>query len=242
MFHLIDRYERLSDNQQSLALAAVSMVFCAIVMLCVPGVHALPTTGAVTLVGSNNATVTMTGAGTVCWFEWGILEGSGMTWNTPNKTPAAGVCTATIKGSPLSGNQKFYYRACDNTGCGADSSFTTAVVTALPTLTYGSTFENITENNFDITMIGGSVMAPYMWLVPSFPALVWGLIFGFLVFGIWLRTRDSGYSAVYGFMLAVLLFNPIYGLGVIIPAEFAAIGQGIFYAAVAGVLLSLIKK
>lgn len=200
--------------------------------------NAAPTTGAATLVGSNNVTVAMSGAATACWFEWGLLPGSGMTWDTPNRTPNGGLCNYTIKGSPLSGNQKFYYRACDVTGCGADAFFTTATVTAIPTPTYGSTFENLTENGFDVTMVGTGVMAPYMWLVPSFEGLVWTLIFSALVIGIWLRSRDAGYTVHPGIYLLVC----IGGLGLSILPEFAAIGQGIAYASIAGLILSIIKK
>lgn len=203
---------------------------------------AVPTTGAATLVGSNNVTVAMSGAATTCWFEWGILPGSGMTWDTPNRTPSGGMCNTTIKGSPLVGNQVFYFRACDATGCGDDGTFTTAAVTPIPAFTYGAIFDNMTENNFDITMIGEANMGPYSWLVPTLPSLIWGLIWGFMLIGLWWRGRDMGYTVGIGVLVGIILFSPAYGLGIGIPQEFATIGQGILYASLAGVILVIIKK
>lgn len=203
---------------------------------------ALPTTGASSLVGSNNATVTMTGAATACWFEWGILEGDGMSWRTANKTPAAGVCTDTIKGSPLIGAQKFYYRACDASGCGADSSFTTLPVTPLPTFTYGQIFSNLTESGFDITLIGFATVRPFVWVVPTFPGLIWGLLLTGLLIGLWLRGRDLGYVSIVGFIISIAFFGGSWGLGIDLDPTFISFGQGIFYATVSGTILSIIKK
>ena len=214
-----------------------------IALLLVAGVcSALPTTGAASLIGSNNVTVTMTGAATTCWFQWGIQTGVNMTWRTPNATPVAGICTQTIKGSPLSGNQLFYYRACDVTGCGVSASFTTLPVTAIPTSTYGDTFTNLTENNFDITLIGAATMAPYMWLLPTFPALIWSIIFMFIFIGLWLRGRDMGLIVGMGLILGAVLFFPTYGLMISMDPVFTAAGQGIMYASFAGIVLVIIKK
>ena len=213
-----------------------------LVLLMVGGCQALLTTNPATLIGSNNVTLSMAGAATTCWFQWGMLPGAGMTWRTPNQTPVAGACTYRIFGSPLIGNELFYFRACDVTGCDGELTFTTATVTPIPSTTYGNTFVNLTENNFDITFVGGATMQPYMWLVPGFEALIWGLIFMFVFIGMWLRGREIGTITILGFIIGVLLFSPAYGLDIGIPPEFAAFGQGIAYACVAGFLLSLIKK
>lgn len=216
--------------------------FAAILLVITSLAMAAPTTGAATLVGSNNVTVAMTGASGTCWFEWGMQTGNNMTWRTPNATPSGGLWNTTIKGSPLIGSTLFYYRACDTSGCGSSSSFTTAAVTPIPTRTYGATFENLTSNNFDVTMLGGSTMIPYTWLVPGFEALIWGLIWMGILIGLWLRGRDLGYLCGLGIIIGVLLFSPTYGLNIGIPEEFATFGQGILYASIAGVLLSIIKK
>jgi len=227
-------------TRPSFLLLIMVVVFGSSLLL--ESVTAAPTTGAASLISSNNATFTMTGAGTVCWFEWGMQTGDDMTWKTTNATPAAGVCTLTVRGSPYIGGEVFYYRACDETGCGASATFTPPKVTPIPTSTYGSTFENLTQNNFDITLIGGATMAPYMWLLPTFQSLIWGLIFMFIFIGLWLRGREIGTVTILGFIVGVLLFSPTYGLDIGIPQEFAAIGQGIAYSCIAGYVLHLIKK
>jgi len=221
-------------------------IWCVVVSLLIifvlPLSSAAPTTGTATPVGSNNATVAMSAATGTCWFQWGTQNAENMTWRTPNQTSSSGLCNATIKGSPLSGNQLFYFRACDDTGCGSDGTFTTAAVTPIPTPTYGYVFNNLSSNNFDIPLIGWATMQPYMWLVPGFEALIWGLIFMFVFIGLWLRGREIGTVTILGFIIGVILFTPAYGLDVGIPQEFAALGQGIAYACVAGFILSLIKK
>lgn len=212
-------------------------------LILMPLASALPTTGAATLVGSNNVTLTMTGAaGTSCRFEWGLNPGPGKAWKTPNQTPAGGVCTATIRGSPLIGHQKFYYRACDSSGCGADAFFTTADVTPMPTTTYGEIFTNLTNNGFDITLIGLFTIAPYVWVIPTFPGLIWGLLLTGLLIGWWLRGRDLGYVAIAGFIMSPLFFGSAYGLGIPLDPVLVGFGQGVFYAAIAGTILHLIKK
>lgn len=210
--------------------------------LLVASATAAPTTGAATDVGSNNATVFMSGAATTCWFQWGLQAGSAMTWKTPNQTPNGGLCNYTIRGSPIFGSHLWYYRACDVTGCGADGTFTTTAVTVLPTSTYGEIFQNLTENNFDVTFIGMWTVAPYAWVIPTFPGLIWGLILTGLLIGLWLRGRDLGYVAIFGFIIAVAFFGGAYGLGVDVDPVLVGFGQGILYAAIAGAVLSIIKK
>ena len=222
---------------------AIWCLVAAIMIGCLSGVaNAVPTTGAVTLVGSNNATVFMSGASTTCWFQWGIQNGNNMTWKTPNQTPSGGLCNYTIRGSPISENQKWYYRACDTTGCGADGTFTTTTLTIIPQPTYGDTFQNLTDSSFDITLIGGATMAPFYWVIPTFPGLIWGLLLTGLLIGLWLRGRDLTYLSIVGFILSIGFLGGAYGLGIELDPLFVALGQGVFYAAITGGLLSVIKK
>ena len=95
-------------------------------------VSAIPTTGAATMVGNNNASLSATGSsGTDGWFQWGMK--TGQTWaHTPNVTISGGSFSYTMRGTPLFGSTTYYYKACDQTGCGSQEEFTTAVVTPLP--------------------------------------------------------------------------------------------------------------
>lgn len=217
-------------------------IFAVLMLLAAPSM-AVPIIGPVSDVGSNNATVILGGAVGTCWFEWGLSQGDNMSWRTPNQTPdAAATCEYTIKGSPIFGNQKWYFRGCDTTGCSADGNFTTLQVTPLPTFTYGAIFQNLTSNGFDITLIGLFTIAPYAWVVPTFPGLIWGLLLTGLLIGVWMRGRDLTYVSILGFILSVAFFGGSWGLGIDLDPTFIAAGQSIFYASIAGAVLTIIKK
>ena len=220
-------------------------VVVAAIILCLPLGSALPFTDSpATDIGSNNATLFMTGASTTCWFQYGMLPGNNMTWKSPNQTPSGGLCNYTIKGSPITPLTVYYYRACDVTGCGSDDSFTTAAVTPIPTSTFGSIFQNLSDNNFDITLIGAATIQPFYWAAPTMPSLIWALLFMGLLIGMWLRGRDLGYVAIFGIIISVLFIGTTssYGLGIVVDPVFTDIGQGIVYATIAGVILAIIKK
>jgi len=210
-------------------------------LCCIASVSALPTTGAATAVSSNNATLHAAGATTPCWFVWG-QQSDGETWKTPNQTAVAGVCTYTVKGSPLLGNTLFYFKACDSTGCGNELSFTTLTVTPIPTTTYGATFDNLTESGMDLTLVGINAVAPYSWLIPDFAALVWGVMFGFIFIGMWLRGRDMLTPTVTGIIIGGFIFFGGQGLNLGLPTQFVDLAQGLTYASIAGTVLIIIKK
>lgn len=209
------------------------------VMLLVGGVMAIPVTGAAAGVTSNSATLSI-GAPIVdpCWFEYGQLSGS-LSWKTPNRT---GITSYTIKGSPLNGNTIFYYRACDSTGCGAEASFTTLSVTPMPTTTYSYIFENLTENGMDPQFLAMNAVEPYAWILPGFEMIIWFILFFAIFTGLVLTGRGMGVPVIMGLLSASFIFAPTAGLYLGIPPEVQSIAQGIMYASLAGVVVSLIKK
>lgn len=210
----------------------------AVMMVLVSSVSALPTTGAASLIGSNNVTLTAAGVTTTAWFEYGMTSGA-LIWKSPNDT-ATGAYSKRIYGSPLMGGQTFYYRACDVTGCGAELSFTMAVVTPQPQTTFGYIYQNVTESGFNPVLIGANAMAPYMWPVEPANSVVWGLIFLCIFAGLWMRGRDVTIPVILGFIVGFIALNPVYGIGV--PAPFSGIAQGIVYASLAGIIMALFKK
>lgn len=62
---------------------------------------------------------------------------------------------------------------------------------------------------------------------PDIPGLIWGLILTGLLIGLWLRGRDLGYVAIFGFIIAVAFFGGAYGLGVDVDPVLVGFGQGI---------------
>lgn len=219
------------------------LAFLILIALLIAPVVALPNTQPATLVGTNNATLNGNGAATTCWFIWGTSNLGNETWRTPNQTSSGGVCTYRIHGSPIMGSTVFYFKVCDTTGCSANElSFTTGTVTPIPTVTYGSIFDNLTENAMDLTLVGYQSTFPYQWLVPTFATLIWGLIFAFIFLGMWLRGRDVTVPALVGFITSSFLFLGNQGLNLGIPVEFTTLAQGLMYASIAGIILALIKK
>jgi len=210
--------------------------FLLVLFLC-SVVSALPTTGASSLISSNNVSLAATGVTAPAWFEYGMTSGS-LIWRTPNET-ATGAYTRRVYGSPLMAGQKFYYRICDSTGCGAESFFTLAVANPQPQTTFGNAYYNITESGFDPAIIALNAMSPYIWPVSS-PSIVYGLVFLFVFAGLWIRGRDVTIPSILGLLVGFVILNPVYGMG--IPAAFSGVSQGIAYASIAGIIMGLFKK
>lgn len=199
-------------------------------------VSAVPTTQPATLISSNNVTFTGNGMTSPNWFEYGMTSGY-LSWKTPNQT-SVGTVSYTALGSPLIGGQIYYYTACDGTGCGAEETFTLAQVTPQPQTTFGYVYENITQSGFDPAIIAYDAVQPYFWVSPQ--AVVWGLLFFFIFAALWIRGRDVTIPAILGLITGFMVFNPTYG--VMMPAEFIGMSQGIAYASLAGIVLSIFKK
>lgn len=213
------------------------ILLLALLCLAVP-VLALPTTSAATLVGENTAFLQMTGGTNPMWFEYGQKSGS-LTWVTPNSS----FPNYTVYGSPLTGNTVFYFRACDTTGCGAELSFTTSVLTPQPQTTFGAGVDNITRSSFDILVLAHESIGGYFWIAPgNLSVIVWGLLFFGIYIGLWIRERDLVVPVILGLITGTFIMWGDTGLGLGIPPEFLAMAQGIAYAALAGIILSLLKR
>jgi hypothetical protein len=212
------------------------LIFILIINL-ISSVMAVPTTQAATLIGYNNATVDMSGGATPMYYKWGQVSGS-LSWQSENLSTS----TYTIVGSPLLGNTKFYYKACDSTGCGNELSFTTLPITPQVQTTYGVSLDNITRGQLGIDIISENVLEAYFWLIPSFPSIVWGLLFFGIYIGLWIRERDLVVPVILGLITGTFVMYGDVGLNLGIPIEFQMMAQGLTYAALAGILLSVVKR
>jgi hypothetical protein len=207
-----------------------------LLLLLIPCVSALPTTGAASAISSNNVSLAATGVTTTAWFEYGMTSGS-LIWKTPNQS-ASGVYNRVVMGSPLMSGQKFYYRVCDVTGCGAESFFTLTVATLQPQTTFGYVYQNVTESGFDPGMIGMNAMQPYLWVSPA--NIVWAMLFFFMFAGLWMRGRDVTIPTILGLLIGFVIFNPTYGVAM--DPAFISMSQGLAYASIAGIVMSIFKK
>lgn len=224
-------------------------LFVVILLLAmVAPVLAVPTVSPVTLIGPDNATFSMTGATDPAWFSWGMATDK-LYLKTPNGTPSGGALSKVVRGWPLMSARTYYVRACDTTGCSvATVSFTSGTVTPAPTLVGMSTaYENMSDSGFDIGFVAVDIVSPYLWLFPSDTQSTGVmLIAGLLLFGIYLgmtiRQRSTVISAMVGIITMSLFVSANFGLGLGLPPEWVALGQGILYASIAGLVVSIFKR
>jgi len=215
------------------------------VILWVGVASAIPAGTTATLIGNNNVTFTATSASSHAWFEYGMSQNTLVVW-TQNIT-AGGLYTWTEVGSPLASGETYYVAGCDDTGCDTPVTFTLLDATPLPTTTYGILFTNATQSRFNILAMIKNIPAPYAWLFPASNqalaiTIIAGIVFFGIFFGLAMRTRYAAVPVLIGLISAPYLLYQIQGLGLGIPVEFQAIAQGLMYAAVAGVLVLILKK
>lgn len=228
----------ISRNHENIFLAW--LILCAIGIL-VTQVSAIPVTGGATLVGSNNATLSATGGGVDCWFTYGTNAGNEY-WITPNVTSAGGIFSYTVQSSPLTGNTVWYYTACDETGCGAEASFTTLPVTPIPRTNLGGFYRNITRSGFNIPNMAANLVAPFLWNVNIPLVMVFMLVFSPIFIGIWLRSRTALVVMVTGFITGSFILYSNSGLQLGVPPEVISVAQAFCYLSFAGAVLYILKR
>ena len=201
---------------------------------------AVPTTSAATQIGTNNVTLSATGAsGTVGWFLYGTSPGA--SWaSLPNQTISAGSFSYPWKGSPLWSGTPWYIRACDITGCGNEITFNIIAATPLPTGNLGIPLQNITDNRFDAMNLIWNSAQPYVMVTGA--TIFYGALFGMLIVGLFLKTRGTGTGTILTAILAGLLCSSVVGLALGFPPEFTALLQAVMYISLAGIILSWLFK
>jgi len=215
------------------------LVLCAIIIL--QPVMAIPTTGAATLVSSNNATLAATGGGTDCWFTYGTNTGNHY-WITPNVTAVAGVFEYTVRSSPITGNTLWYYAACDESGCDAEQSFFTLPVTPIPQTNLGGFYRNITHSGFNIPNMAANLVGPYLWNVNIPLIMVFMLIFMPIFIGVWLRSRTAVVVMILGFITGSFILYADRGLQLGMPPEIVSVSQALCYICFAGAIVYILKR
>ncbi len=211
-------------------------------VICVGSVHALPTTLAVSAIGSNNAALSASGSsGTSGWFVWGENSGNEY-WITPNCTIDGGAFSYTIHSSPMIGNTIFYAKACDEYGCGNEVSFTTLPVTPMPTVYIGGFYKNVTESGFNPLTMVYNLGGPYVWNGSTPITIVFLLIFSPIFIGVWARSRGVLISLILGFITGSFFLYADVGLGLGMPLEIISVAQAFCYIAFAGCVVYIIHR
>ena len=203
-------------------------------------VQATPTTLAATMVGSNNFTFNGNGVtGTTGWFLWGMATGAAWA-HTPNVTATGGVIAYNMKGTPIFGSTKYYYKACDPTGCGSEVLLTSAAVTPLPQVINGDIVQNMTANGFDPGNMVWNSMQVYIQVTGA--TLFYGFIFALVFVGLWLRTRGTAVAQIFGMICIGLFASCAVGLQLGLPPEFIAVGQALLYLSLTGAVMAFTFK
>jgi len=208
-------------------------------------VSAIPGATTASLIGNNDVTFSSSSPLDHAWFEYGMTSATLVVWT--QNVSASGAYTWTEIGSPLTSGETYYVAGCDDSGCGTPVSFKMLDATPLPVTTYGVLFTNATQSRFNLLMMIPNIAAPYLWLFPASNAalvisIIAGIVFFGIFFGLAMRTRYVAVPVLVGLIAAPYLLYSNQGLGLGIPLEFQAIAQGLTYAAVAGILLLILKK
>jgi hypothetical protein len=207
-------------------------------------VHAVPTGGAAGAITSNSFNVSVTGSdGGDTWIAWGQLSKS-YPWGSGYQT---GDGTIMVYGAPIIGGSKIYYVACDSTGCDpTERSLSIPAITPMPTTTFGDAFKILSSHHFAITSILPQISTGYT--ASGMPMLVfWGIVWMSIFFGFWFRTKSVRLAFIVGLLLAEVLVTPlpstgVNALGFSLPIVFQVVAQGLMAVALAGILISWIRK
>jgi len=199
-----------------------------------------PTTGAVSSLTSRSVTFNAAADyGTTGYFKWGASSGTSYKWRTPNQT-YSGTFTDFWYGSPMLTGHTYYVVACNDYGCGNEVSFTVPAASLPNQSAYGTGLITAMRSGFNATVLLGVLAAPYTSSVPGGAPVTWGLLFFFIITGYWLRHRDITIPAFLAMISGGAVWLGAGALGV--PPEFAVIGQGLMYAAIAGMAVSWFSK
>lgn len=198
------------------------------------------TTGAATDVNSNgfNSSVTAINGSTV-WIEFGEQPGY-ENWKSAVYPVTDVDMTVQVIGAPLYGGEHVYFRACDETGCGAELDTTLSAVTTIPTPTFRQGITNITNSRFNIITIGTTLVQGYTQVTGA--TIFFAIMFMFFMIGIWMRTRSVRLIAIIGIMISPMIMYASSGLYLGLPIISQAVAQGLMAAGLAGVALSFIRR
>lgn len=218
-----------------------------VALIFMSGVHALPTTSAAYDISSNNFTVDITTSdGGDVWVIWGGMPGNEL-FGSQIQT---GDCTLIVYGAPLIGGQTIYYKSCDSTGCDpVEQTLTIPAIAPLPVTTFGNAYRNLTARHFALDSIAPNILPGYT-ATGITPTLLWGIMFFFIFFGFWMRTRSVRMVIMLGLLMATFIatpvltggFNAVGPLGFNLPVMFEYVAQGILALCISGVLITFIRK
>lgn len=214
-----------------------------IVSLLIVGLaSAVPTNGVSSDITNNHFNATCIGGSGAQWIRYGESTGQYLTYATGNQTTG----NFELYGSPLMGSTTYKWSCYDSTGGDpVPHTVSLSALTPLPVSTLGATLDTIKANHFNVVTLGTALMVPFLWVFPSADlgiTAVCFLLFFAAYAGLWLRGRGVAIPAILGFLLAPVMMYSNSGLGLGLPPEVLIVAQSLFYASIAGLIMSLFKK
>lgn len=207
-------------------------------LLFITHVSAIPTATGVYDIGNNNATIIVLNSYGPTWVTWGRESGHQL-WVTANQT-AYGPVNITVWGAPLMGSKTYFARACNQSGCSGEVSFTTSANTQITDQNLREGFLNMTASHFNPVYVAGTLAQGYTRIMPA--TVVFGILFGVITIGFWLRTKSVRLVSILMLIASPFIMTSNAGLYLGVPLVEQAIGQALLAAAIAGIGLSFIKK
>jgi len=210
------------------------LLFILLLVLCIGICSAVPVTNAVTSITTSKATFNAAGGVGTCWYLWGG-NAVNQIYKTTNATCGS---SYTQSGAPLLTSSVYYVTNCDSTGCGNIVTFTTPSATISNLTYYGLGVITMFESGMNVTQVMGVILVPYTSTMTA--PVTWGMLFLFIFLGLWIKPKDITIPLILAFIAGGAIWSGTAALG--IPPEFESIGQGLMYAALAGLVFSWFTK
>jgi hypothetical protein len=228
-------------NPRGVAIGCLLVILAGLFFLTLPA-SAVPTISSPSSITSSNVTFAIAGASGETYVGYGEYP-NGETWKSENFTSPTSI---TAWGSPILGGTKYYAKACDQTGCGNEVSYTMAAITPLPTYHFDAGMNSIISSHFNLAYMGGYVVAAYVNSNPALggfpPSVFVGFIMGCIIVGFWRKTKSTRLISILLMILGPLIMYPNVGLYLGMPAVMQSLGAILFALGFAGVMLSFVKK
>jgi hypothetical protein len=208
-----------------------------IVMLILP-VAALPTTGLVS--GVTNIQATFSGtwpANDYGFFAYGTQPSSNFIFSTPNVS-VSGAYSYTVYAGPLLTNTEYYVKACDPSGCGATTSFTTGAFQPISPTNYGAPLINMFTSGLNTSSSLADVMTPYTSSMGA--PIAWGILLTIIAIAYWMMQKEVTVPFILMFVYGEMFWGPLSPFS--IPADWMWVGYLFDIIALSGIIMSWVTR
>ena len=117
----------------------------------------------------------------------------------------------------------------------------TPTITLLPSTTYGSAFNNLTNSNFSLAVFPTDVMAPFAWTTNGAMIVPFFLLFFGVYLSMWISHQNVKVATIVGLLFGSAMSGFNFIAGGVLPAPIVAIAYAALAASAAGIVFSVIK-